>query len=384
MQESFEVTASSGNYRVTVGRGLLEQVIAENADAILMVDDYFASLLSIPVDRRVLVHASESNKALECMAEIVMKLRELGANRSTRLVAIGGGVIQDIATFAASIYMRGIQWTYLPTTLLSMADSCIGGKSSLNVFGYKNLIGNFYPPSEVLVDIDFVGSMDIEMVVGGLFEAAKICYARGDQDFQSYLSCGPGTQMSAGTVQQVIVRALKTKRWFIETDEFDQSERLLLNFGHTFGHAIEAGTNFGVSHGLAVGIGMVVAIEFAKQRKWLSKTGLERSVILTTHIHLLLSSHGRNVVALSPTICLDLVLDKFNNDKKHLPSAYRMVCPRGDGDLKLVSEEKNNKVIRDVAMAYENALRSIGWEVVVAAGMKYDSGAGSFVAARSD
>lgn len=364
MQESFEVSASGGNYQVVLGRGLLNQVIARHPDAIFLMDDFFESLLSIPTDRCILVNASESNKALECMAEIILKLRELGANRSTHMVAVGGGVIQDIATFSASIYMRGIQWTYMPTTLLSMADSCIGGKSSINVLGYKNLVGNFYPPKEVLVDVDFIATMDSENIVGGLFEAAKICYARGYEDFKAYLSDGPDARASKDKVQSIINRALRTKKWFIETDEFDQKERLLLNFGHTFGHAIEASTNFGVSHGVAVGIGMIVAVEFAKKRGWLSETGLQRTDRLTSHILAMLTLDGSALVSKPPTIHLDLTLDKFNNDKKHLSHKYRMVCPRGDGELVLVSEEKNHEVQREIAFAYESALNAIDWKVI--------------------
>lgn len=361
MQESFEVSASGGSYRVVVGRSLLKEVIANNPDAIFMVDDYFAPLLSIPVDRRILVKASESNKSLECMTEIVLKLRELGANRATHLVAVGGGVIQDVATFSASIYMRGIRWTYMPTTLLSMADSCIGGKSSINVLGYKNLVGNIYPPKEVLIDVDFAASLDAEKVVGGLYEAAKICYARSYQDFQGYLSEGPAARMSADNVQRIIFRALRTKKWFIETDEFDQKERLLLNFGHTFGHAIEAGTNFGVSHGIAVGVGMIIAIEYAKKRGWLSPTGIERTSSLSTHAKSMLQLDGGSIVAAPAAIDLNLVMEKFNNDKKHLSDVYRMVCPRGDGELELVSEAKNDDTHRDITWAYESALREIGW-----------------------
>ena len=369
MQESFEVSASSGSYRVIVGHDLLKQVIIENPDAIFLVDDYFVSLSSIPVDRRILINASENNKALEYMAEVILKLRDLGANRSTHLVVLGGGVIQDIATFSASIYMRGIQWTYMPTTLLSMADSCIGGKSSINVMGYKNLVGNFYPPKEVMVDIDFVATMDAEKIVGGLFEAAKICYARGFVDFQDYLCDTPYAGMSSDNIQAIIVRALKTKKWFIETDEFDQKERLLLNFGHTFGHAIEAGTDFGVSHGIAVGIGMMVAVEFAQKRGWLSQIGLNRTAILTSHVHALLSFDNAALAASSPVIYLDLILEKFNNDKKHLTNKFRIICPRGDGELKLVTEERNQQVIADIVFAYEVALRSIGWKVAPVAGV---------------
>ena len=370
MQESFEVSASSGSYRVIVGHDLLKQVIIENSDAIFLVDDYFESLLSIPAGRRILINASENNKALEYMAEVILKLRELGANRSTHLVVLGGGVIQDIATFCASIYMRGIQWTYMPSTLLSMADSCIGGKSSINVLGYKNLVGNFYPPKEVLVDIDFVVSMDSEKIVGGLFEAAKICYARGFEDFQAYLCDAPDARTSRDNIQAIVVRALKTKKWFIETDEFDQKERLLLNFGHTFGHAIEAGTDFGVSHGIAVGVGMMVAVEFAQKRGWLSAMGLNRTAGLISHIHDLISFDNAALAASSPVINLDLTVEKFKNDKKHLTNKFRIICPRGDGELELIAEERNEDVIADIVFAYEVALRSIGWKVAPVAGAK--------------
>jgi 3-dehydroquinate synthase len=321
-----------------------------------------------------LVNAAESNKALECMAGIILKLRELGANRATHLVVVGGGVIQDIATFSASIYMRGIRWTYMPSTLLSMADSCIGGKSSINVLGYKNLVGNFYPPKEVVIDVDFAATLDPEMIVGGLFEAGKICYARGYDDFQAYLSDDPSVRMSTDTLQRVLVRSLKTKKWFIETDEFDQKERLLLNFGHTFGHAIEASTHFGVSHGVAVGIGMMVAVEFAKARGWLSQAGLKRTEVLASHVRSLLSLDGRGLVVSPPVIHLDLALEKFDNDKKHLSGVYRMVCPRRDGELELVSEPKNSDVLRDIAFAYENALKAITWEVLPVSGDKIGAG----------
>lgn len=363
MQESFEVAASSGSYQIIVGNALLKKVITDNPNAIFMVDDYLASSLPVPADRRILVNASEGNKSLECMAEIIIKLRELGANRDSHLIAVGGGVIQDIATFSTSIYMRGISWTYMPTTLLSMADSCIGGKSSINVQGYKNLVGNFYPPQQVLIDVDFVKSLDAEKVVGGLFEAAKICYAHSYQAFQDYLTEVPAAQMKADAVQRIIVRALKTKKWFIETDEFDQKERLLLNFGHTFGHAIEAGTNFGVSHGIAVGIGMIVAIEFAKKRAWLSIIGIERTSVLAAHVRSMLQVGGRDIVAAPADMDLGLILEKFDNDKKHLSGSYRMLCPRGDGALELIAERKSDDVRHDIAEAFEAALGQIGWHL---------------------
>jgi 3-dehydroquinate synthase len=364
MQESFEVVSSGGKYRVVCGQALVGAAIANSPDAIFLVDDVFALSLPIPRTRRITIEATEGSKSLESMPAHIAKLREFGANRSSQLIAIGGGVVQDIATFLASIYMRGIRWTYLPTTLLGMADSCIGGKSSINVLGYKNLVGNFYPPDEVLIDVDFVSSLDAEKVVGGLFEAAKICYARSYDEFLGYLSEKPSLQMSPVDLQRTIFRALRAKKWFIETDEFDQKERLLLNFGHTFGHAIEAGTSFAVSHGIAVGVGMLVATEYAKRKDWLGPIGTERIANLSSHVRSMLGIGEKSVSIPPECIKLDLVLEKFDNDKKHLSDVYRMVCPRRDGELEVVSEPRNDEVRHLIRLAYQEALMGIGWRTV--------------------
>lgn len=178
MPASFDIASASGSYRVTVGTGLLADALRTHAEAIILIDERLAHVLPADAARVIRVAATEDNKSLEQSAPIITRLRKLGANRRTHLLAIGGGIIQDISAFAASIYMRGIPWSYLPTTLLGMVDSCIGGKSSINVYGYKNLIGNFYPPAEIVIDLDFLKSLNVDQMVGGLCEAAKICYAR--------------------------------------------------------------------------------------------------------------------------------------------------------------------------------------------------------------
>lgn len=363
MQESFEINSSSGSYRVAIGADMLTQLLAENPDAIVMVDDVLEPRLPAAATRRIAIHASEAAKSLECMADIIIKLRELGANRNTHVIAIGGGVVQDIATFATSIYMRGIEWTFMPTTLLSMTDSCIGGKSSINVLGYKNLIGNFYPPSSVSVDVNFSNSLTPEMVVGGLFEAGKICYARSYNTFEDYLALKPSADMGTEGIRDVIALALKTKKWFIETDEFDQNERLLLNFGHTFGHAIEAGSDFGVSHGVAVGAGMLVAVAYAKKLGRLSAVGLQRTDELVDHVLTMLGIGQKPVASVPESFDLARILEKFNNDKKHGTAAYRMICPSNDGSLEIVSEPRSHDVRLNIAEAYETAFAQLDWAI---------------------
>jgi 3-dehydroquinate synthase len=359
VQESFEIVSSSGNYAVTIGRDLLAGVVALDPNAIFLIDERLQNALPPSAVKRIVVEAAESRKSLEVMPEIILALREHGANRSSHLIAIGGGVIQDIATFAASIYMRGIRWTYMPTTLLGMADSCIGGKSSINVLGYKNLIGNFYPPEEVVIDVDFIRTLDAEQVIGGLFEAVKICYARGQRPFADYLAEGPTWPLAADVAQRLLTRSLRTKKWFIETDEFDQKERLLLNLGHTFGHALEAATDFGVSHGVAVGIGMLIAIDYARRRDRLTGKGHECAAQLEEHVTTMM-----NLVVASgvqwPDVDLSKVMQKFDNDKKHRSDVYRVVLPIGDGALELISEPRDDITREHLHASYAAVFAGLG------------------------
>lgn len=354
MPVSFDIHSSSGDYRVVVGSGLLAGIIGSHADAIIMVDERLAHLLPDSATKVIRVTATEENKSLEQSTPVITQLRELGANRRTHLLAIGGGIIQDIATFCASIYMRGIKWTYLPTTLLGMVDSCIGGKSSINVGGYKNLVGNFYPPSEIVIDLDFLNTLNADAMVGGLCEAAKICYARSNDEFLAYLADSPSLTMTADQAERIVTRSLRAKQWFIEIDEFDQKERLLLNFGHTFGHALEAGSDFRISHGVAVGVGMIIAEEYARLQGLLSSSGTANCSHLTSHIVSLLAQvpNLKNELA---ELDLKLIAEKFDNDKKHHADQYRVVVPQKNGELTLLIVPRTDIGRTAIQSAYKSA-----------------------------
>jgi 3-dehydroquinate synthase len=337
MRDTFEVASALGRYPIRSGSGLLAEVVSQHPDSIFLVDSRLAARLPTAISKIILLEATEVNKSLEHVPEIITRMQAQGANRSSHLVAIGGGVMQDLATFVASIYMRGIPWTYMPTTLLAMADSCIGGKSSINVQGLKNLVGNFYPPTDIQIDLDFVASLNREQTVSGLFEAVKICYARGPQAFHDLLAVDTRFPLSADNAQRIIMHALRTKQWFIEVDEFDQKERLLLNYGHTFGHAIEACTDFAVPHGIAVGLGVLITIDYSIRHKLLSAAGLERALQLKDATLNLL----KDVVDALRTPLARLndadMLKRFGADKKHRADHYRIIVPAGDGALELIS-----------------------------------------------
>ena len=361
MSDIYEVTSSSGNYKIEVGENLIEKVAALYKDAIYIIDSKLVDRLPSSITKRIIIEAVEENKALEKSAGYIAQLRKLNANRDTHLVAVGGGIIQDITTFVASIYMRGLSWTYLPTTILSMADSCIGGKSSINVLGYKNLIGNFYPPKDIYIDLSFIKTLNEEMIVGGLFEAAKICYAKDPSIFKTYAELNPSADASLTQMQQIIGLALSTKKWFIEIDEFDQKERLLLNFGHTFGHAIEASTNFEVHHGIGVGAGMMIAAVYAKLSGSLTRAGEFSVAPLLEHVEAMLMPGSGRLIGAPRNVDLQSTLEKFNYDKKHKTDFFRMVIPEKDGNLALISVQRNAETQEKIKAAFVKGFELLNW-----------------------
>lgn len=360
MLESFEVSTSGGKYTVSIGEGLLSS-IEPKRHSIFLIDDYHQNALKIPAESVIAIPALESSKNLDYMSGVIEKMRELGANRDTHVYAIGGGIIQDIATFVNSIYMRGLAWTYFPSTLLSMSDSCIGGKSSINVRGYKNLVGNIYPPSEVFVDMDFCKTLGPDEIIGGLAEAVKICYAKGPEVFNKYLQLEPRYPLIGDNGVRVVFTALLAKKWFIEIDEFDQAERLLLNYGHTFGHALEASSNYQIAHGVAVALGMLVANQYAGLIGNLSRAGKDNNLLLDAYLVRLLSPLKAKVKTALKGIDMQTILSKFEGDKKHRHSEYRMVLPAADGGLVLFSSPKNKEIRLLIEKAYHQTFSRHGY-----------------------
>ena len=361
MFASFDIKADARSYEVRVephaATGFLQ---AESRDAIVICDEIFEerfSSLACPV---VSLPALETNKTLEAAGRLVEALRSAGMTRKSKIIAVGGGIVQDVACFVASIYMRGISWIYLPTTVLSMVDSCIGGKSSINVGRFKNLVGTMHPPDLVMVDTAFAQTLSLEHRAGGLCEAAKILFARGAADFDQYLALQAHPAMAGTELASAVSLSLEAKQWFIEVDEFDQKERLTLNFGHTFGHAFESASDFAINHGAAVGLGMLCALDFAMARKLVRPDArLQR-----------LADHTRGLLAAVPGLQdsfarIDLAAFEtaFLSDKKHTPGALTLVLPTQDTDsalpLGLRRFPRDADVLRSLSAAVERTQRAI-------------------------
>jgi 3-dehydroquinate synthase len=363
MSESFEISASTGTYSVRIEPGAFAHILSERQQDVIIADAFFKGALpsSISSSRTVIYYeASESIKSLDAAPGLIEQIRSSGANRETQFVAVGGGVIQDLSAFAASIYMRGVPWIYIPTTILGMVDSCIGGKSSINVGPYKNLVGTFHPPQTVIVDPTLARTLPLDQQASGLIEAAKICFCRSSESFQSYLACNPHPGMDTAALSTLISHSLRAKKWFIEIDEFDQNERLLLNFGHTFGHAIEGASNYGISHGIAVGLGILCALTFARQT---AAPGSDpyAAAPAVRKFEDNLSSIFRSVPNLSSQLAglpLNDVIERFESDKKHKQDSYVLILVEPSGKVILQKIQKSSESKQRIQNAIKTVVES--------------------------
>lgn len=267
---------ASRRYEIRIGSGLLDccgTAIAEAAGgqtAVVVSDDHVAPLYLERVRTsmqkagyRVLCHVIEHGEASKDAAHYIALVEFLAASRLTRsdvLVALGGGVVGDLTGFAAATYLRGIAYVQIPTSLLAMVDSSVGGKTAIDLSAGKNLLGSFYQPSLVLCDPDLLSTLPPLFFSDGCAEIVKYGMI-ADADLFATLE-----RDGMSNPEEVIARCVTIKRDIVEEDEHDCSIRQLLNFGHTVGHAIEAESQFTISHGHAVAMGMAAVTRAAAAR----------------------------------------------------------------------------------------------------------------------
>jgi 3-dehydroquinate synthase len=260
--EAFEVQSKSHVYSVRFQNISFELVFDGSAVVIDRNLQLYDELKQREYSRVIPIDANESSKDLGACMGILDTLADFQLSKSDRIYAVGGGVVQDLSTLSASLFKRGVNWSFFPTTLMSMMDSCIGGKSSINLKSHKNLIGNFFPPNEIVIDSKFALTLSSVDVSNGISEGIKITYARGGENLDFFYESVENWRKTGNQshLNSAIASSLKCKKWFIEIDEYDKKERKLLNFGHTFGHAIESASNYRIPHGIGVLIGMKAAI----------------------------------------------------------------------------------------------------------------------------
>lgn len=254
--EKDKIRSATGEYALDYSKKTLSVLLDEvyNIDDVIIVDRNVYNIDSKCFDNRhsIVLDATENNKVIQTSLSIIEHLHKTKFTKLNKLVVIGGGIIQDIGGFAAAIFKRGIPWILIPTTILSMTDSSIGSKVSLNHIS-KNMIGVFYPPKNVYVSSFFLKTLLPIDITSGLGEALKLSIIGGNLTFDSFMK-----SYENGDYLEAIRIALSVKKPLIEHDEFDMNERKVLNYGHEFGHAIECSTNYKVPHGIGVLFGIVI------------------------------------------------------------------------------------------------------------------------------
>ena len=266
MSELMEIQSHKGAYTVEFDDACIERFAEWDLDKThFIVDRKVAQLYPeilqpvLEAPSVLLLDALETNKSLEKLPEYVDFLVNNKIRRNHMLVAIGGGIMQDITSFLAATILRGVEWIFYPTTLLSQTDSCIGSKSSINCLGSKNTLGTFTPPQKIYLSTTFLTTLELRELKSGVGEMLKVHAIAGPHDFQSIASEYEALFSNAEIMMKRIRRSLDIKKEYIEKDEFDKGPRLIFNYGHSFGHAIESATNFEIPHGIAVSIGCDMA-----------------------------------------------------------------------------------------------------------------------------
>lgn len=287
----------------------------------------------------LLVPDGEEQKSLETAARLYQELSDASAERMTPILALGGGVIGDLAGFVAATYLRGVPLVQVPTTLLAQVDSSIGGKVAVDHRQIKNKIGAFYQPKLVVSDITTLQTLPIEEISDGLAEVIKYAVIR-DKHFFAYLEQNLVRIKSVDSeaLEEIVFRSAKIKAEVVEKDERDLNLRNILNYGHTVGHAIEAASDFTVRHGQAVAMGMLTAGRISNKLGIFSKNDLVRLKSLIQRAGL---------PTQIPNLSVNRIMEAMKQDKKILGGKMRFVLPESIGNV-LISDKVTPELIEQV------------------------------------
>jgi 3-dehydroquinate synthase len=316
---NFEIQSHTGPYKVIFDNDLLNNHKIENLGTHYIIDrnvfKLFSDSMIMALNSKevVLIDATEETKSYTGIDPIITQLLGHNMKRDSVLVAIGGGITQDIACFIATTFMRGIKWSFIPTTLLAQADSCIGSKSSINFGKYKNLLGSFTPPNEIYVCDKFLNSLEDKDFKSGIGEIVKLLLINGE--LVSPL------EITTENVSEYVYRAMMVKKTYIELDEFDRGVRNILNYGHCFGHGIESATNFAIPHGIAITIGMDIANVLACDEGLITKERYDE-------LHEVLYTIYKDYMNIRFNIAD--VFAAMSKDKKNTGSKINLILPVGN------------------------------------------------------
>jgi len=341
-----EVRLGSNSYEIHIGSGILTHAglqLKENGFAgklIIVTNPVVKKLYGDALERNLIsegfqavvlqVPDGEEQKSLETAGKLYHELSNSYAERTTPILALGGGVIGDLAGFVAATYLRGVPLIQIPTTLLAQVDSSIGGKVAVNHGQIKNKIGAFYQPRLVIADISTLKTLPPKELANGLAEVIK-CAVIGDNRLFSYLkkNLEEVKSLDDSVLEEIVFRAVQIKASVVEKDEKDLGLRNILNYGHTIGHALESASDFQMQHGEAVAIGMLVAARISNKLGIFDKAELIR-------LKGIIERAGLPTEV--PDLKLEKIMQAIEHDKKILKGKVRFILPKAIGSVFVTGE----------------------------------------------
>jgi 3-dehydroquinate synthase len=321
----------SSKKTVIISNTTVSKLYGKNLKEALSGKGYDAAILTVP--------DGEAYKSLDTAGRLYTGLTECFAERSTPVLALGGGVIGDLAGFVAATYMRGIPLVQIPTTLLAQVDSSIGGKVAVDHEKLKNKIGTFYQPSIVISDISTLKTLPKKEFANGMAEVIKSAVIR-DSAFFVFIKQNLEAiiKQDNDVIEEMVFRAASIKASIVTRDEMDTGIRNILNFGHTIGHAIESVSNLKIAHGQAIAIGMIAEAKIARSMGIFEKYELEA-------LENLLSDAGLSTEI--PAMNTDKILQAIKHDKKTVDGKIRFILPRNIGDV-YITDQVDISTVREV------------------------------------
>ena len=353
------VTTKSGQYTVSVGSGILESLTKrmpaltgkKRKVIFLLTSPEIWSLWgermqdSLPQEPVVLfLPPGERYKRMAQVERLATEMAKAGADRSSLLIAFGGGVIGDVGGFLSAIYMRGIDYIQVPTTLLSQVDSSVGGKTGVNLQTGKNLVGCFYPPQEVVADIALLHTLPQRELRAGIYESIKAGLIRDAALFRFIESHREALdQGDPASLEKMIAASIRMKAEVVNLDEREFGVRMILNFGHTIGHAIEAATGYrALLHGEAVAWGMIAALDISRQRNLLTAETVRRIEELIRYFE----------PPALPSVSGKRLLQAASGDKKNRAGVRRFVLLQGIGNAVVAEDVTDAEVLAAIDAMY--------------------------------
>ena len=366
------INLKENSYDIIIEHGLLSElgaliskkfgkpktfIVTDSNIAVHWLKQTIESLSAQGMSPKVLeVPVGESTKSFINLEKIIDQLLESKVDRDSVLVALGGGVIGDLAGFAGAITLRGIKVIQVPTTLLSQVDSSVGGKTGVNVRQGKNLVGSFHQPSLVAIDTQVLQTLPSRQLFAGYAEVLKYGLIK-DRSFFDWLELNGKKVLEGDKLAQqfAIFTSCRIKAEIVEADEKEKNLRAILNFGHTFGHALEAeaGYDGNLLHGEAVSIGMVLAIELSKSLGYLSGQDAGRAVEYIRNIGL---PTNINSIEGSTSWHPDGIIQHMQHDKKVSNGQLRFVLIKGIGEAYLTADVERNDIYRVIEKSLSGEL----------------------------